>query len=505
MNASAHLLPAVALVLALPGLNAKTAAAIRTVINVDDSGTGSLRDAIAQAAPDDTVRFAVTGTITLTSGEIGITKSLTIEGPHTSPPLVVTRNGMAGSPEFRIFHISGGVCTISGLSIRGGTTHSTYFYDPTPALGGGILVRGPGGLIISDCTLSGHSALGGIGGGAGTGRDSYGGAVAGTGGAILTVNRCTFFSNTAQGAAGMSGIGDSGGHGGRGQGGAIYNDFGGTLTVTNSTFSGNRALGGNAGYSTFGFPPAWGGGAGGGAIANAGTMTLTSLTLAGNQCIGATGAAGTGFARGGGLLALSGASSAVSNTLCAGNTAASAGPDASGSFTSGGFNLVGTGGTGFTGATDQQGTPVSPLDAKLGPLQNNGGLTDTHSPLPGSPVLDRGLAFDLPTDQRAVSRTWDDPALANSAGSDGTDIGALEFRPAYDGPPFFISVSTTGSVLHLIMQGIPGESYQLRTSSALQSWTNVGPAGTAGGFGLIEFIDPAPAGSRGFYRADQLP
>jgi hypothetical protein len=52
-----------------------------TVVNLDDSGPGSLRQAIADATPGDTIDFAVTGTITLTSGELVITNDLTISGP----------------------------------------------------------------------------------------------------------------------------------------------------------------------------------------------------------------------------------------------------------------------------------------------------------------------------------------------------------------------------------------------------------------------------------------
>ena len=55
-----------------------------TVTNLLDTGPGSLRAAVtaANANPGaDVINFAVTGTIALTSGELDITDSLTINGP----------------------------------------------------------------------------------------------------------------------------------------------------------------------------------------------------------------------------------------------------------------------------------------------------------------------------------------------------------------------------------------------------------------------------------------
>src|SRR5690349_3032166 len=52
-----------------------------TVTNTNDSGPGSLRQALADANNGDTINFAVTGTIQLTSGELVIDNSITISGP----------------------------------------------------------------------------------------------------------------------------------------------------------------------------------------------------------------------------------------------------------------------------------------------------------------------------------------------------------------------------------------------------------------------------------------
>ena len=51
-------------------------AIIITVTNTNDSGPGSLRQALADANDGDTIEFAVTGTIGLTSGELMVNRSV---------------------------------------------------------------------------------------------------------------------------------------------------------------------------------------------------------------------------------------------------------------------------------------------------------------------------------------------------------------------------------------------------------------------------------------------
>src|SRR6185295_11440420 len=103
-----------------------------------------------------------------------------------------------------------------------------------------------------------------------------------------------------------------------------------------------------------------------------------------------------------------------------------AAPDFLGDLNSQGYNLIGnTAGTVILGIATGNLLDIDPL---LGPLQNNGGPTDTHALLPGSPALDAGISGGPNTDQRGFPRPFDIPALPNAA--DGSDIGAYEFNGA---------------------------------------------------------------------------
>src|SRR5262249_40571579 len=88
-------------------------AATFVVTNTADSGSGTLRSALASATNGDTVNATgVSGTILLTSGELVVSNSVTILGP--GPGLLAVNGNSAG----RVFHIcSNLVVTISGLTI----------------------------------------------------------------------------------------------------------------------------------------------------------------------------------------------------------------------------------------------------------------------------------------------------------------------------------------------------------------------------------------------------
>ncbi len=64
--------------------------------------------------------------------------------------------------------------------------------------------------------------------------------------------------------------------------------------------------------------------------------------------------------------------------------------------------------------------------------------------LHGSPAIDQGNSFGLTTDQRGLARSYDDPAVLNAPGGDGSDIGAFELQPA--SPALLQNVSTRARV-----------------------------------------------------------
>jgi hypothetical protein len=116
-----------------------------TVTNTNDSGPGSLRQALANANNGDTINFAVAGTISLISGELVIGKNVTIAGPGANR-LSIDGGQELGSPA--TFHVvSGETVTISGLTITG---H-----------GGGIL-NDEAILTVSNCVVTGTSPYAGL-------------------------------------------------------------------------------------------------------------------------------------------------------------------------------------------------------------------------------------------------------------------------------------------------------------------------------------------------------
>ncbi len=444
------------------------------VLNTNDSGTGSLRQAIRDndgLGGSNTIFFAgnLSNTITLTSGELFIGAPVTIIGPGPD------RLAVSANTNGRVFsileptHISGltirdgllvgGIATpgqnafdergggiysqstlvLSNCVIRsntvvggiGGESHLGMVGNGGKGLGGGLYNAG-GDFYLINCVFDRNRAIGGQGGNATDGE--AGGAGNGLGGAICTFGgtnqmiACTLMDNIAMGGSGGSATGGSTGNGGQAYGAGLYSES--TVIATGCTISGGNAIGG-AGSSP-------GSGTGGG-IYNVDTLALASCTIASNSVSGSSFDFGGGIYNVGVSLGVTNSTIAdnhagfggglhgnatFANTILAANTATSSGPDGDATINSFDYNLIQNfSGINILGATAHVIIGQDPL---LGPLADNGGPTRTMALRPGSPAIDKGASFGLLTDQRGAPRPFDFATVGNAGGGDGSDIGAFE-------------------------------------------------------------------------------
>ena len=399
-----------------------------TVTTLADSGDGSLRQAILgadQAGGDNTITFAVTGTLNLESALPDLTSNISMQGPGTAL-LTVQRDTAPGTPAFGILTVSGSfTVTLSGMTIANGsslygggvfnnggslTVQDSTLVDNHAWRGGGICNFGT--LAVSASTLANNSADNNGGGIANFGpltidHSMLSGNYGGSGGAVYNFGTAqltlTYSTLSANHAASGGGIANNSGtvlvdssavaYNTAQAGGGIFNPFGGTVIVSNSTIADNTAT-----YSD------------GGGIANhrGAVLAVSNTTIAGNAAMN-----GGGIANAGTMSAL--------DTILAGNTAAT-GRDLSGDLGSLGHNLIGNvdGGSGFAG------TDLLYVDPLLGLLQNNGGPTWTMALLSGSPALGAGDTTHAPQfDQRG-------PGFARVVNG-AIDIGAFEFQGSAPG------------------------------------------------------------------------
>jgi hypothetical protein len=410
-------------------------AATITVTSLADSGPGTLRAAINDSPANGTIIFApgLVGTISLTNGKLEIRRPLTITGPGAAMLKV------SGSYTSRVFHIFPDTpVNISALTIANGGHNGLG--QGEEATGGGILNQGA--LVLERCIILGNTAYGGIGS---TGGRALGGGICSrstNGIARLTLVGCTFCYNLANGGGGDMLAGDA-------WGGAVYAS--GALVLTNCTFALNLARGGGGGSGPGGFGL-------GGALFIEGSDVgseryMVGCTISTNTARGGDSLGSPRGAWAGGVYLID-ASLRPMSTIVSGNelipgrhptygTLGSSGDpdiclnplaDSPGVLLSGGYNLIGAwdpryGSDGPWVSSDLVGTTNTPLDAVLGPLQDNGGPTPTMAPRLGSPAIDYGHRRGMTTDQRGFVRPVDLPDYANASGGDGSDIGAVEVQP----------------------------------------------------------------------------
>lgn len=386
------------------------------VTNCQDSGAGSLRDAVQNGAPGNPIDLTqlTCGQISLTTGRIDINRDLLIQGP--GPDVLA----IDGTHTDRIFNQNGPYqLALYGLKLQRG--YSSFFgggcvYSKGPLLlnntvvtscqvldfassatyaGGALLVNSTLSMINSTLTNNQiYSSLGNaIGGGASVSGDvvldhsiithnsvaNASGGITESGGLDIGGKLVMMYSTISDNA--VSGLTNSPGTTG---GARIV----GGASISNSTISGNHADGGIGGLMLYG--------------SNASPNLISNSTISGNTAgaIGGIYARGqtailgstiafnteTAFANGGGLrLAYTVAD--IESSIIASNTS------------TGATQNIGLGISGaVTGANDLIG--ASPLvtlppgtissDPQLLPLADNGGPTQTHELNPNSPAIDAG-------------------------------------------------------------------------------------------------------------------
>lgn len=428
------------------------------------------------------------GTIILTSGNLSITDDLNILGLGAANLILSGNNNsnvfsIAGVVQIDGLTISGGRSTSGGAIINNGTltvTNSTITSNSAYLGGGGGIYNVDGTLTVINSIISYNNAEDDAGGGI----YSYGGTVSvtdsqvsdnianGRGGGIfnggntspLTIVNSIIRDNFGSDGGGIFTEDNTftvkystiSGNVGR-DGGGIYGGFFGNSTIISSTISNNTAItgGGIRGpnliiqNSTISGNNA---GAGGGIFALE-TSTITNSTISNNIS--------TGYGptwSGGGIFLGVGAVLTVANSTISGNTAVNSGGGICNGCTSGTpgtelsiissiiannnaptgpdlfndtFGLINIAEFNLIGVSAESGLPCGNLgnlcdiDALLGPLQNNGGSTETHALLLGSQAIDTGRPDCPPpsTDQRWYIR----PVDGDEDNIATCDIGSFEF------------------------------------------------------------------------------
>ena len=433
----------------------------------------AVREASALAASGPHTVVVPAGTYTITIPRVPLDLSGANGRLKTSGVVHIQGAGAAttivdGGALDRVFQLDSG--TISGLTIRNGRVFQFEVSSPSGGQGvqgGGVDVGGTvtmqncivtNNVVDAPSTPSGFASANGGGitvGGTLTLVDSVvennlavaaSGSVVnhGRGGGIyvgvgrLTLTRSTVRSNVARATSAASSVATA-----RGGGIYLFNHSISEITASQSTISDNTAELTSASHNDSKVT-------GGGIHAEGGTLTITNSTISGNEAettanpnVVSTGGgyyresgsnihsfthvtiAANQAARGGGVVASNDASR-LRHTIVADNTATTS-PDCDGTLVTDGFNLV-ENNSGCT-LTVAIGGDLLGVDPNLGPLQNNGGTTNTHALLAPSPAIDYvpvGAASIPSVDQRNAPR----PVDGDSDGNPRADIGAFEFCAA---------------------------------------------------------------------------
>lgn len=311
-----------------------------------------------------TVAGAGSATTIIDGGRVGRVVTISNTNTHVNLSNLTLRNGYAA---YGAGILNYGTLTLNDMTLTGNNVSSVSLFGDS---GGAIANEYPAVLTITNSTISQNTVRSSL-------NESLGGGIVNSG--TLTVSNSTINQNLAKGVGYHGGVNHS-------RGGGVCNS--GVLTINNSTFSSNMVPGGT-----------------GGGISNSGTLTISNGTISGNSATSGGGIGNSGTAT-------------LQNTIVANST----GGNCSGTMTSKGYNLSADATCDFIGPGD-----LNDINPMLGPLQNNGGPTQTMAIPSGSRAIDAGNAHGctdgqghlLKTDQRGQPR----PDKEDSA---GCDIGAYE-------------------------------------------------------------------------------
>jgi hypothetical protein len=365
------------------------------------AASGTTAEITASTIVDNQARYGggiyKSGSFTLTDSTIRGNSAGS--GGGISGSVLVTNSTISGNSAFTGGGIKGGIVTVIDSAISDNTANGS---------GGGIY--SPSRVTVTNSTISGNFAGGG---GGGIANIAVG----------VTVTNSTIRDNSAAVGGGIWTRGLSSITGSTVSGNTASLDGGGmmitrgVLTVTDSTISANSAR------------------EGGGIFSFEGALAVNNSTITGNSA---------GIV-GGGIRTQS-VAAVLNHTIVAGNMAGATfasndvtgivalaysllSVDAGATITDNGGNLIGT--------------SASPIDPKLGPLADNGGLTLTHALLSGSPAINRG-ALNAVAGMNGVPQFDQRGQPFGRVIGGRIDVGAVESQPI--SPPVFGDYNQSGTV-----------------------------------------------------------
>jgi hypothetical protein len=397
MKKTAGILVAVCLclVVALPAHAKKI-----TVTNAEDSGPGSMRQAILDAIPGAEIRFSsgLNGECIRLQSPLVIDKQLTIVGRGAEKTVVcgyfrsalLRNDNTTVVSHLTLMNLPGGaIWNLGSLTLENTVLRNLRY---------GIVNDGT--LTVAGCTIRDLSG-GWPGEGFYAGVSNFGTAVVTD--STIRDNEYIGIDNHG-GDLTASNIVVSGHHYGFGIGVANYD--GGTLSMTHSTVSGNyEGVFNQETESTVSMAQVTVSGNDEGIDSSYGAITsVTHATVTANQ-VGIN------------LSPYGTTTVTIDNSVVGGNEL-DCQPFAD-TILSLGYNLDSDGTCSLTEPTD-----LSNTNPMLGPLADNGGPTQTHALLWTSPAIDAGSCGDMTTDQRGMPCPMDFLTVPNA--DDGCDIGSFE-------------------------------------------------------------------------------